>query len=281
MPDSASALVAGVPVDPVDLRATLTILAPAQAVGWPEQPAGHGAPNRQRVPHSGPTLKPVPTVPLFPLQAVLVPGLVLPLHIFEPRYRLMIRTLAESPGEERGFGIVAIRPGADPEAEGLAALYQVGTMARILDVDPLPDGRFDIMTVGARRFSIVSLVPGLPYLRAEVTLHGEPVGNPGRAAVLARAATALLRQYRSLIAAWGVIEVAEIEDLPQDPVALSHLVCSAIVTDVPERQRLLRTPDAERRLAAACGVLRREIALMSALPSMPAVDLAAARPCRN
>ncbi|MGB8021560.1 MAG: LON peptidase substrate-binding domain-containing protein [Candidatus Nanopelagicales bacterium] len=223
----------------------------------------------------------MPTVPLFPLQTVLVPGLVLPLHIFEPRYRLMIRTLADSPEEDRGFGVVAIRPGSDPENEGLSALYPVGTMARIMDVDPLPDGRFDVVTVGARRFSILSLVPGLPYLRADVRLHGEPVGDPRRAAVLARAATALLGQYRSLIAAWGVIELAEIEDLPKDPVVLSHLVSSAIVTDLTERQRLLGITDAEGRLAAACAVLRREIALMSALPSMPAVDLAAARPCNN
>ena len=53
----------------------------------------------------------VPTVPLFPLRTVLVPGLVLPLHIFEPRYRLMVSTLAEAPEDERGFGIVAMRPG--------------------------------------------------------------------------------------------------------------------------------------------------------------------------
>ena len=120
----------------------------------------------------------VPTVPLFPLRTVLVPGLVLPLHIFEPRYRLMVSTLAEAPEDERGFGIVAMRPGCT-EADGRAGIYEMGTMARITRVDALPDGRYDIVTVGARRFSIESLDDALPYTRAQVRLHDEPIGEPG------------------------------------------------------------------------------------------------------
>lgn len=223
----------------------------------------------------------MPTVPLFPLRAVLVPGLVLPLHIFEPRYRLMIRMLTDGPEDERGFGIVAIRPGANPEADGLAALYDVGTMARITEVDALPDGRFDLVTVGARRFSINSLDTRLPYARADVRMHPEPVGDPSRAAVLARTAVRLLQTYRTRIAGWGVIDLAEIENLPEDPVVLSYLVASAIVTDLPVRQRLLGIVDAEARLEAVCDVLRCELAMMGALPSMPAVDLATGRTWSN
>jgi Lon protease-like protein len=223
----------------------------------------------------------VPTVPLFPLRTVLVPGLVLPLHIFEPRYRLMIRTLHDAPEDERGFGIVAIRPGANPEADGMAALYEVGTMARITRVDPLPDGRYDLVTVGARRFTITDLDRALPYTRAEVRLHGEPVGDPARAAALGRTAVRLLAEYRAQIAAWGVIDLAELDGLPEDPVVLSYLVSSAIVTDLPQRQALLAIEDAEQRLAAVCAVLRRELALIGCLPSMPAVDLAGARPSSN
>lgn len=217
----------------------------------------------------------MPTVPLFPLRTVLVPGLVLPLHIFEPRYRLMVRMLDDLPEDERGFGVVAIRPGADPESGGISALYEMGTMARVTEVDALPDGRYDLVTVGARRFSIEALDNEMPYTRAEVHLHAEPVGDSLRAGDLARTAARLLAEYRSLIAGWGVIDMARIENLPDDPVVLSYLVCSAIVTDLPERQRLLGVADAEQRLAAACDVLRREISVMSALPSMPAVDLGA------
>lgn len=223
----------------------------------------------------------MPTVPLFPLRTVLVPGLVLPLHIFEPRYRLMVRMLDDLPEDERGFGIVAIRPGADPEAEGRSALYDVGTMARVTKVDQLPDGRYDLVTVGARRFSIDSLDHGLPYTRAEVHLHGEPVGDPDRVPGLARAARRLLAQYRAVIAGWGVIDMPEIEHLPDDPVVLSYLIASAIVTDLPERQRMLGIADAEQRLGAACDVLRREISVMGTLPSMPAVDLAGSRQYSN
>ena len=223
----------------------------------------------------------MPTVPLFPLRTALVPGLVLPLHIFEPRYRLMIRMLDSLPEDERGFGIVAIRPGADWEAEGMAGLYEIGTIAKVTKIEALPDGRFDLVTVGARRFSIDSLDHGLPYTRAQVRLHDEPIGDPGVVADLARDARRLLAEYRARIATWGVIDVPEIGHPPDDPVVLSYLVASAIVTDLPERQRMLGLPDARARLACGCEVLRREISVMGALPSMPAVDLAGSRTWSN
>lgn len=223
----------------------------------------------------------MPQVPLFPLRTVLVPGLVLPLHIFEPRYRLMIRTLADAPEDERGFGIVAIRPGADPECDGVDALYPVGTMARLTEVAPLPDGRYDIVTVGARRFSLESIDSTLPYMRADVRLQSEPLGHAQRAARLGRTAVDLLARYREVIAGWGVIDMTALQHLPEDPVVLSYLVSSAVVTDLQERQELLGIPDAEQRLERVCEVLRRELGLMSALPSMPAVDLASGRRWRN
>lgn len=214
----------------------------------------------------------MPTVPLFPLRTVLVPGLVLPLHIFEPRYRLMVRMVADAPEDERGFGIVALRPGCS-EADGRPGLYDIGTMARITKVDELPDGRFDVITVGARRFSIDSLDDEMPFTRAQVTLHPEPVGEAGAAVSLAEEAVTLLKTYREVISTWGVIGMSEIDNLPDDPVVLSYLIAAAIVTDLPQRQALLGIEDAEQRLEAVCEVLRREIEVMCALPSMPAVDL--------
>lgn len=223
----------------------------------------------------------MPTVPLFPLRTVLVPGLVLPLHIFEPRYRLMISTLRDLPEDERGFAVVAIRPGADPEAGGLSALYPVGTMARITKITALADGRFDIVAVGAHRFSVEAVDNSQPYGRARVRLHPEPVGDPQRASSLAATATRLLAEYRALIARWGVIDLPGIENLPTDPVVLSYLVGSAVVADLPARQRLLEIDDSVQRLRAVADLLRREISLMSAMPSMPAVDLAGSRPFVN
>ena len=68
------------------------------------------------------------TLPLFPLNTVLVPGLVLPLHIFEPRYRMMVQELlAIEDEEQREFGIVAPKDGRSIERDGLDAVHRVGT----------------------------------------------------------------------------------------------------------------------------------------------------------
>ena len=107
-------------------------------------------------------------IPLFPLSSLLVPGLVLPLHVFEPRYRSLLEDLSALPEDERGFGVVAIREGHEVGSDGVRALYDVGTFASLREVTTLEDGRSDIMTVGAGRFRLLSLVPGKPYLQAEV-----------------------------------------------------------------------------------------------------------------
>ena len=88
-------------------------------------------------------------LPLFPLDLVLFPGAHLPLHIFEPRYRLLVRRCVE---REQPFGVVLLRSGAEvgPGAEPRA----VGTSARIVAVNGLPDGRSVIVTQGQRRFSL-------------------------------------------------------------------------------------------------------------------------------
>ena len=87
-------------------------------------------------------------LPLFPLEAVLFPGALMPLHIFEPRYRLLIRRCIE---RQRPFGIVLIRNGSEVGAG--AEPYAVGTEAKIVAESPLPDGRSYIVTRGERRFA--------------------------------------------------------------------------------------------------------------------------------
>jgi len=104
-------------------------------------------------------------LPLFPLGTVLFPGLVLPLHVFEPRYRDLVRDLLALPaGQAREFGVVAIQRGWEVGAEAVAGdatapatsatltLHEVGCTAEIRQVTELPDGRFDLTTVGRRRF---------------------------------------------------------------------------------------------------------------------------------
>ncbi|MGX5657130.1 LON peptidase substrate-binding domain-containing protein [Geodermatophilus nigrescens] len=111
-------------------------------------------------------------VPLFPLGTPLFPGIVLPLHVFEPRYRALVRDLLALPeGGERRFGVVAIRQGWEVEQVAPAeALYDVGCTALLQAVRPQPDGGFRIVAVGGERFRLLDVVVGEdpPYLQAEV-----------------------------------------------------------------------------------------------------------------
>ena len=87
--------------------------------------------------------------------SVLFPGLALPLHIFEERYRLLVARLSEGEDDiDRSFGVVAIRAGHEVGASSVAALHEVGTTALLRRVTPYPDGRSDIVSVGARRFRL-------------------------------------------------------------------------------------------------------------------------------
>jgi Lon protease-like protein len=112
-------------------------------------------------------------IPLFPLGTPLFPGIVLPLQIFEPRYRRLMRDLLSLPeaDDRRFFGVVAIRQGWEVERVAPAeALYDVGCTARVQAVRPQADGGFRIVTVGGERFRVLDVLVGddPPYLRAEV-----------------------------------------------------------------------------------------------------------------
>ncbi|WP_029430352.1 LON peptidase substrate-binding domain-containing protein [Blastococcus sp. URHD0036] len=113
-------------------------------------------------------------IPLFPLGTPLFPGVVLPLRIFEPRYRRLMRDLLVQRAEERTpgfFGVVAIRQGWEVERVAPAeALYDIGCTARLQSVRPLSDGGFHVATVGGDRFRLLDVLVGddPPYLQAEV-----------------------------------------------------------------------------------------------------------------
>jgi Lon protease-like protein len=182
-------------------------------------------------------------IPLFPLGTPLFPGVVLPLQIFEQRYRRLVHDLVALPedSERRFFGVVAIRQGWEVEKIAPAeALYDIGCTARMQVVRPQPDGGFQIVTVGGDRFRLLDVVvdEDPPYLRAEVEWladeeaaeeaagdHGELVGPPG-AEVAAPAApghdavaesvargsmSVLVRAVRGLFARY-VVEVAGLQN---------------------------------------------------------------------
>ncbi|RFU22608.1 LON peptidase substrate-binding domain-containing protein [Geodermatophilus marinus] len=154
------------------------------------------------------------TIPLFPLGTPLFPGVVLPLRIFEPRYRRLVQDLLARPeGPGRSFGVVAIRQGWEVEQVAPAeALYDVGCTARLQTVRPQPDGEFVVVGVGGDRFRLLDVLVGgdtaddPPYLRAEVEWLAEEeaaeeaagdqeglVGHPAPAAEAEEVASSVAR----------------------------------------------------------------------------------------
>jgi len=213
----------------------------------------------------------VTQLPLFPLGTVLFPGLVLPLHVFERRYRVLVQALLSLPeGAERVFGVVAIRAGREVGEDGVRALHGIGCTARLQDATPHEDGRFDIVVVGETRFRLEELdeSAGTPYHTGVVELLGESDGPGGRAESepLAAATGARFQAYRVRL---GLDPIA----LPADPTALSYLVAAAVLLDLGDRQALLGQATTVERLGAEFALLRRELALIEAFASLPAADL--------
>jgi Lon protease-like protein len=213
-------------------------------------------------------------LPLFPLGAVLYPGMLLPLHIFEDRYRRLVRDLLASP-EPRRFGVIAIRKGRETGIDGvggLQALYEIGCTAALRRVDRLDDGRFDIVTVGAQRFRLLGLDESQPYLQGEVELLAEEPVAPAAAGPAVRVVQAAFREYLDALTEWGGATV-RLEELPDEPSLLSFIVAAAVVVDLPVRQALLAEPDTLRRLAAERALLSHETAMLRTTTSRPAPDL--------
>lgn len=211
------------------------------------------------------------TLPLFPLGSVLYPGLVLPLHIFEERYRQLVADLLDRP-EPQEFGVIAIRHGRETGIDGVSALYDTGCTAVLRQVEAYEDGRFDLMTVGARRFNLVGLGDQAPYFSGEVEFLPDDLGEAAEAAVVVPAVQQSFRSYLDMLAERGGAQIT-INDLPDEPLLLSYLVAAAIVVDLPVKQQLLEEPDAHRRLVAERRVLAREMQMLRSLTATPAPDL--------
>jgi len=209
-------------------------------------------------------------LPLFPLSTVLYPGLALPLHIFEERYRRLVHDLTGGAEQPAAFGVIAISSGREA-GQARPGLYEVGCTATLRQVEALPDGRFDILTLGTRRFRLHDVDASGMYLVGEVSYLDEEPGAD--AAAPARAvATAYLDYVDRLLGSAGQAPRTTSE-LPTDPVLLSYLVAAAMVLDLRDKQQLLQEPDAAARLRAELALLRRERQLLTHLKSLPGTDL--------
>ncbi len=210
-------------------------------------------------------------LPLFPLGTVLFPGVLLPLHIFEDRYRQLVSDLLDGP-EPRQFGVIAIRHGRETGIDGVQALYEIGCIAEVRQLERHEDGRFDLVTVGTRRFRLADIDRTEPYLVGVVELlpeeqEGEPAARDGVGPVRA----AFMGYLEALSARSG--RRVGLPDLPDQPLLLSYLVAASIVVDLPDKQLLLAEPDAAHRLAAERTLLARETRMLRSLTAAPVPQL--------
>jgi Lon protease-like protein len=178
------------------------------------------------------------------------------LHIFEERYRTMMRDCRAA---STTFGIVAIREGH--EVGSGAVPYEVGTLAQLDDIKELADGRYDLKVVGASRFRIDALSRDRPYLVGAVHYLQDRPAPIDVTKHLATAVTASFRGYATQLQGIGQQDPIELQ-LPSDPELLSYLVAAALQVETAQRQRLLEIDDTAERLAACLRLLRREAALL-------------------
>jgi len=201
-------------------------------------------------------------IPLFPLSHVLLPGMPLPLHVFEERYRQLLTDIAEAPGGAR-FGVVALRSGSEARTgwtrDDGPDVEPIGTLAEILEVEPRDDGTSDLLSVGSQRFRIGELLPeGKPYLRASVEFLDERDGS------LTDGQTALARDLLELYDAILVRLAGRAtgSELPDDAGALAYQIAARLPLPPGERQQLLVLETTAERLQQLAALLRREIALL-------------------
>ena len=198
-------------------------------------------------------------LPLFPLHTVLFPGMALPLHIFEPRYRLMIN---ECLSRGAPFGMVLIE--ASREVGEPATPHTIGTTAHIAGAERMADGRLNIEIVGQQRFRILSLHHDQAYLTG--TIEEFPLSG-GEESAARRSARALLPWLARYLALLGEKAEAKTDpaDLPREPASIAYLAAIIAQIPMPEKQQLLSLVTAEELLEHERAIYRRETALLRAM----------------
>lgn len=189
-------------------------------------------------------------VAMFPLpNVVLVPGSLQPLHIFEPRYREMTRDVLAGSGL---LAMARLKPGYEASYHGRPAVYPIVGIGRVIASDELDDGRYNILVRGLARAELdEELPPERPY--RQIRAHILAPATPPEPAVLAamHQKLVMLCDQLSLVLDQGGEQLRELARTDASPNGCSDVVCSALVTDLDHRQRLLEMRDPVERLAFA------------------------------
>lgn len=211
--------------------------------------------------------KPLRTLGLFPLNAVVFPGGQVPLRVFEDRYRALVSELLAIPSPaDRLFATTAIREGYEVGTHGSTSLYRTGCVLQLTDVEHRSDGSSDIVALARDRFHLVGVEPGGPVPRARIRVLAEAEEEvPESTLDLARAA---FTGYRAAIAQYTGDPYSGI--LPRDPAYLSWTLAALAPLPLTHQQRLLEADSAAERLELVTALLREELRAINVIPSLPA-----------
>lgn len=180
-------------------------------------------------------------LPLFPLpNIVFFPQTRMPLHVFEPRYRQMVKDVLES---DQRFGIVLLRPGWESEYFGAPPVFPFGTLGTIEQAVALEDGCYNIVVRGDVRFRILDEVSRVPYRTARVLAEPEVEQETARARLERERLADLSRQYLTYLP--DQTAVPEIDTVNLD--ALTNALIMSLNLDVEEKQKLLEMNDVMER----------------------------------
>lgn len=214
------------------------------------------------------------TLPLFPLNTVVFPGVVIPLRVFEDRYRALVHHLLRVPDPaDRLFGSMGIREGYEVGEHGAQSLYRVGVRLQLSEVSANDDGSFDIVAVGRDRIRLDRLETSGTFPAGQVTELPAPDAEVDP--IVIELATSTFTAYRAAIAPWR--GDPHPEPLPRDPVYLSWTLSALAPLTMLQRQSLLESDDATHRLLAVTDLLRGELRAMNVIASLPATEVARTR----
>ena len=211
---------------------------------------------------------------MFPLNAVIFPGVQVPLTVFEDRYRALVHHLlrVEDP-TQRLFGSVGIREGYEVGDHGSQSLFRIGCRVQLTEVESHPDGTFSIVAVGLDRIQLERLDTTGTFPVGEVVDRPESSGTVD--AELVERARSTFTAYRAALAAIRADPYTG--NLPKDPSYLSWTLAACAPLPLHERQALLEAEDAGDRLRLVTDLLRTELRAMNVLPSLPATEVARTR----
>jgi uncharacterized protein len=200
-------------------------------------------------------------LPLFPLNKVLFPGMPINLHIFEPRYKQMVRGCLDL---DQPFGVTLIRSG--DEAHGpLPEPYEVGCTARIIGVDYLTEGRMNIQALGETRFRILGLKYDLPYLVGDVEFFPFTDANAKSLNQPVQRLKPWIERYMQVLTSVSSEINRDPQELPHEPMVLAYL--AAVLLQVPpvQKQGLLASERAVDLVTEMHSLYRREVALLKGI----------------